>query len=121
MKNRFRLTYKELIGQLYVFYRDISAGKRGHVFDLSVEEFENLVVGKNCTYCKKPPKRKKTTQDKGSITYTGIDRVNNYLGYTVSNCVPCCTQCNKLKSNLSFDTLKAYSSIYETLNMGSKT
>jgi 5-methylcytosine-specific restriction endonuclease McrA len=27
----------------------------------------------------------------------GIDRVDNSIGYTPDNCVPCCTQCNRIK------------------------
>ncbi len=29
----------------------------------------------------------------------GIDRVDNAIGYELSNCVPCCTICNRMKSN----------------------
>ena len=31
----------------------------------------------------------------------GIDRIDSSIGYVVENCVPCCTLCNRMKSNLS--------------------
>ena len=31
---------------------------------------------------------------------TGLDRVENNKGYTNANVVPCCKECNRLKSNI---------------------
>lgn len=33
--------------------------------------------------------------------YSGIDRINNELGYIEGNCLPCCKFCNFAKSNLT--------------------
>jgi hypothetical protein len=37
----------------------------------------------------------------------GIDRVDNNKGYTVDNCVPCCTLCNRAKSYMDEDAWEA--------------
>ncbi len=65
-----------------------NAKKRKKSFKLSEEEF-NSIVTSNCFYCGKPPKE----GEYGN----GIDRINNDLGYEISNCVPCCSPCNYLK------------------------
>lgn len=35
------------------------------------------------------------------LTINGIDRANNNIGYTISNSLPCCKNCNRAKSVLS--------------------
>lgn len=60
------------------------AKQRGHLFELTYSEF--LVFWqKPCSYCG------------DSIKTIGIDRLDNTVGYTVENCVPCCETCNKMK------------------------
>lgn len=72
--------------QLYSYKRD--AGRRGYEFSISKEEFMSFWQ-KNCHYC-------------GSFIPTiGIDRVDNKQGYVLSNCVPCCFDCNRGKGELS--------------------
>lgn len=61
------------------------ARKRDLVFELSIVDFENLVHC-SCTYC-------------GSKHNIGFDRIDNSIGYTKENCVPCCITCNRMKSN----------------------
>ena len=43
---------------------------------------------------------------RGIILKNGIDRVNSDLEYTKENCVPCCFDCNKLKSNRDLNEFK---------------
>ena len=45
-----------------------------------------------CFYCRIP-----------ASPFNGVDRYDNELGYTVENCVPCCTRCNRMKSDMSVD------------------
>lgn len=68
-------------------------------FDFVYEDFISLIQ-KQCFYCgKKPSNLSKTKYC--SFVYNGLDRVDNSVGYCFSNCVPCCIECNRMKSNLS--------------------
>lgn len=81
-----------------------SAKKRGHGFLLSEEEFSEIIL-KECYYCGE--KSSLCLEDKyrsdGDLYYNGIDRVDNTLGYTKDNCVPCCRYCNMAKHTRSHD------------------
>ena len=75
------------------------ADNRGYSFDLTKDEFKKLVTY-SCKYCGEIPRQEyksKTT----SFIYNGVDRVNNSLGYSVDNCVPCCKLCNSMKERNS--------------------
>ena len=72
-------------------------------YSLTIEETELLFKG-DCFYCGDKPSRIRTRRtSSNSYTYNGIDRVDNKIGYTVDNCVSCCTQCNLRKSSASKD------------------
>jgi len=76
------------------------AKKRNYKFELTFQEFKNLIF-KNCYYCgSKPIGRHSKLKHSEQVFYNGIDRVNNNMGYSLSNCVPCCKICNKMKVNL---------------------
>lgn len=86
-----------------------SAKKRSLVFKLTDLEFEVLTRG-NCFYCGIAPSA--TTQhpllsnagkQNARYVYNGIDRVDNTKGYTIDNCVSCCTTCNLAKREKSTD------------------
>lgn len=62
-----------------------SAYKRGKSFELTQEQFEELVTG-ICSYC-----------GFQSETVIGIDRLDSEKGYTLPNTVSCCTDCNQMK------------------------
>lgn len=79
------------------------ANRRGIEFNISENDFINL-LGQPCYYCGlKPSNLKKTKNYKEGFLYSGIDRVDSKLEYNKSNCVPCCSQCNKSKLALSKD------------------
>jgi hypothetical protein len=63
---------------------------KNELFDFSELEFK-IFTNKPCYYCNR------------KFTRVGIDRVDNTIGYTKDNCVPCCKQCNISKNNLSLD------------------
>lgn len=74
-------------------------------FTLTKEDFESIIIN-NCYYCKSKPTK-----------YSGIDRFDNNEGYTLENCVPCCTTCNFLKHTLSYDDfILQINKIYNHLN-----
>jgi hypothetical protein len=83
-----------------------SARKKGLSFDLSVEQF-SVLTKENCVYCDAPPSNVLAhirRNDKASpYIYSGIDRVNNLIGYTTANSLPCCEICNKAKRNLTIE------------------
>lgn len=78
-----------------------NAKRRKIEFGLSKEQVKQI-VSHNCFYC-------------GGNEHIGIDRVNNFLGYFLDNCVPCCMRCNRMKSNLDFnDFILHIGRIYKT-------
>lgn len=74
------------------------AARRGHVFELNLEQFIQL-SRLNCHYCGTSPAMPVRANRKRSVPslMNGIDRVDNAVGYVLSNCVPCCTWCNEMK------------------------
>lgn len=78
------------------------------------------LISQNCFYCGKPPSQIAKDEDENgdviseTIIYrVGIDRVNTNEGYHFDNCIPCCFNCNRAKSNLSQeDFLELVKSIY---------
>ena len=63
----------------------INAKKRGYSWKLSFARFK-MLLSLECLYC--------------GGTVTGLDRVDNLIGYTKANSVPCCGECNQLKASL---------------------
>lgn len=59
----------------------------GKHFDLSFEQWCDLVLDKPCHYCDGPLEKKGC----------GLDRKDNTLGYVIGNVVSCCKECNRLK------------------------
>lgn len=103
--------------RLYNLKRYEASRRNGGLeFTLTPEEFNTLVAG-DCYYCGVPPSLKHhmvRKNDKVAITYNGIDRMVNTIGYQYSNCVPCCWKCNAMKLNFSYDDfLKTIARIYE--------
>jgi hypothetical protein len=102
-KNRLNFTDSEMIvRKLLSGYRS-KAEERNLEFELSFESFQDLIFS-NCYYCGKSPSNAMTGKSLSSINRrnskilrNGIDRVNNKIGYTVLNSVPCCEICNRMK------------------------
>jgi len=84
---RYRLTPKSRYGK----YKR-SAKERGYKFELSLNQFSEILFSSSvkCFYC-------------GSKTKLGLDRVNNKIGYCITNIVSACWSCNKLKGIMSKD------------------
>jgi len=86
---------------LYKIYVRDCAKNRGYSFELSFEEFYNLIK-QDCFYCGSPPgKHYKYKQAPKDSIYNGIDRIDNNKSYQKNNVVPCCRSCNSAKMNLT--------------------
>jgi hypothetical protein len=91
-----------------------NAKKRKLIFALSFEEFKEL-ISKNCFWCGDPPfqiirirwKSKDEYKEQPPFFYTGIDRLDNAVGYLVGNCAPCCKVCNAMRSDMTIEAFLA--------------
>lgn len=113
--SHFKLTSRSRISRngntiesFYNIYR-ARAIKRKLKFLLNLKEFSNIVT-QICDYCGKCGT---TFYNK----YCGIDRVDNNIGYILTNCVPCCNICNLMKNNL---TKKEFLSHIESIYKNNK-
>lgn len=82
--------------QFFSSYRR-GAGRRGHAFELTLEEFERL-VRQPCWYCGR--------YNRGGL-FSGVDRIDSSLGYALENTLPCCGECNMMKGSMSQQGFKA--------------
>lgn len=95
-----------LVKSLFAQYK--RAGRRGYDFALNYEYFKSIIL-KDCTYCGSSPSNiKKDSRASGDrvLKYNGIDRIDNDIGYTVDNTVPCCRSCNIAKHTYTVDKFK---------------
>ena len=89
--------------ELYGTYR--RNAKRGNrEFLLTKEQAKSLFVS-NCYYCGIAPSllKKPKNRIRSGFWYNGIDRVDNSIGYVLSNCLPCCAVCNHMKHIMSYE------------------
>lgn len=86
----------------YCEYRNNARKRKNIVFELSVEDFEQL-INKECHYCG-GFSSEWNTKSRGN----GIDRKNNDLGYSIDNCIPCCSKCNFIKNSMPYELFIAY-------------
>lgn len=84
-----------------------SAAKRKLGFELSKSTFRTL-TSDQCFYCGSKPLQTIGKNEWQIYTYNGIDRVDNDIGYTTSNCVTCCKLCNYAKRNMAFNEFINY-------------
>src|SRR3990172_9733089 len=85
-----------------------NANSRNIEFSLTVDELEKLTQ-QNCHYCTKQPNQIcKNYNNVGDYVYNGIDRVNNDIGYILSNCVPSCGPCNRAKDAMTYNEFKLW-------------
>jgi hypothetical protein len=80
-----------------------NAKRRGYLVEITKEEFVEIST-KPCFYCGENPKYvkwKHLPEWAAPAKINGIDRRDNSIGYSIDNAVPCCTQCNRAKSNSS--------------------
>lgn len=88
------------LNKLYGTYQT-QARNRSLDFNLTKTQFMKL-ISSNCYYCGQiPAQLAGELKGNGRARYNGIDRVDNSIGYTIENCVPCCDMCNHAKKNHS--------------------
>lgn len=83
------------------------AEDRGLEFSLTKEKVLELTQS-NCKYCDLEPLQCYKINSGEKYIYNGIDRVNNTLGYTEENSVPCCKMCNLAKRTLTLEQFTAW-------------
>lgn len=70
-----------------------------------------------CYYCGALPEKRPSQRGRSSILASGIDRVDNNVGYIADNVVPCCTWCNQAKNSHSAeDFIKHCRSVAQKAN-----
>jgi len=105
MKNPGEAAFNEVFGS----YKK-GANVRNYEFSLSKTEFLDIII-KPCLYCGSILTNEHSRNgSNGFFKYTGIDRYDNKIGYTIDNSVPCCRVCNRMKTDMGVDVL------YEHLN-----
>ena len=107
--------FLSLRNRLYRRYKK-GALDREYSFEITFEDMENLIY-KNCFYCNQEPQEHSSDEryknGKGIFKRNGIDRLDNNIGYTVNNCVPCCSRCNTIKMDASYsEFIEKISQIY---------
>lgn len=85
---------------LFRHYRS-NAKIRNLPWELTSDEFRKITLSR-CYYTGREPASSWKSAFEDYI-YNGIDRLDNSKGYTVENCVPCCTEVNRMKMDSSFD------------------
>lgn len=102
MNVRHKIKKDSGINALYNTYKNNSLAKNV-IFDLKKDEFFEL-ISMNCYYCDQPPSKiAKAVSMLTASKYNGIDKMYPQLGYVIGNCVPCCWECNRIKSNIPYN------------------
>lgn len=123
-KRQFRDDFMAVKNVLYKNYK-AAARRRNYSFDLTKEQYNDMITSK-CHYCGCEPNMTYHYQsdyiDYSQFKYNGVDRVDNTIGYTTDNSVPCCKICNNAKSTLPMeDWLDWLKRIYQHLQLEGST
>lgn len=82
---------------LYGTYKR-NANRMKRTWQLSFKSFCHI-ISLPCKYCGSVPMQLfKKKEARRGLVYNGIDRVNQAVGYTTKNVVPCCKYCNFAKN-----------------------
>lgn len=82
-------------------YNGIKRDHRGTEVALSYEEYLEFTKIPNCTYCETEIPWREYSLEKGKYISRAyfLDRKDHNIGYSKDNCVVCCTECNRMRSN----------------------
>lgn len=107
-RSKMRIRGRKRTAKLDVLYDYFNgARQRSLLWALNEAEFDNL-TSSDCHYCGAEPNNERVSKRGDSFIYNGIDRLNNTLGYTLENSVPCCRWCNRAKNISSVDEFVAH-------------
>lgn len=114
-----------LFEKIYTMYIR-NAKKRNLQWKLNKEEVKFLTQ-QNCYYCNdlpstnvNPPKIwTKEWKTLNVFKYNGIDRLDNNIGYLLTNCVSCCKICNRAKKDLTIGEFNTWINRLVKYNKGS--
>ncbi len=73
-----------------------AARARHRKFTITKEEFRKI-TSSDCFYCGSKPTNVITSWLGILYFWNGLDRVDNNIGYEISNVIPCCSFCNQAK------------------------
>ena len=89
------------------------------ITDIELNDFI-LLSKSNCFYCGSEPlnkaidRHRKTNEERCTVDYNGLDRIDSNFGYFKDNVVPCCKHCNTAKNTMTKEEfLKWVKKIYE--------
>jgi hypothetical protein len=91
---------------LWVSYRS-GAKRRNLSWNLSKDQFR-YIIEQPCRYCEIVRNGVHRHSNGNEYKFTGIDRVDNKLGYFLGNVVPCCGKCNRFKRAATFKQIEAF-------------
>lgn len=95
---------KDKASKMIAAYRCKDRNKRLNC-DLDVPWFIDNILLQSCFYC-------------GTNKYVGADRINNNLGHTKDNIIPCCYICNTTRNNnFSVEEMKLIGETIKTINI----
>jgi hypothetical protein len=100
VKARYLGKNVSLVNFQFRHYR-IRAKQKGIEFNLSREEFEELIRSV-CFYCGEEPKQRlalRRINNQDVLLRNGVDRIDPNVGYVKGNVVACCWRCNRAKGN----------------------
>lgn len=89
------------IPYLHIYNELKNHGNKNVEFTLTFDELLETIKISECHYCNNELNYNKHSRVNGipSSRAYQLDRKNNLKGYTISNVVPCCWECNRLKSD----------------------
>lgn len=97
-------------GSFRALYRatEHNARYRGVFWGIDIDFFR-WITKQPCHYCGDEPYQiYQPGRKMGGYVFNGIDRVDNEIGYTEENCVPCCGVCNYMKSATSVSDFREW-------------
>lgn len=114
-----KLAYGEAVFNEYYDRYARNARKREYLFDLSKEQFRQLIE-QPCYYCGNSGREITKSATYGGLMVNGIDRIDNNKGYIKGNVVACCTMCNYMKRDFGLRVFLTHVHAIEE-NVKSKT